>query len=227
MNTNPDKYSSATTAFSVANAALDPAVAKVLRSTYTLLGLTLAFSALMAGISMAINAPYFGLWTLLPYFICLWMVEKNKNNASGIAWVFALTGWMGFTLGPIISLYLAAVGSGPIMMALGSTALVFFGASAYVLTTRKNLSFMTGFLMTGILVAFIAGIANIFLKIPALSITVSSVFAFLSAGIIMWQTSAIIHGGERNYISATVTLFVMIYNLFLSLLQLFGIMSDD
>ncbi|MDB3925976.1 Bax inhibitor-1/YccA family protein [Porticoccaceae bacterium] len=227
MNTNPDKYSSATTTSNVANAALDPAVAKVLRSTYTLLGITLAFSALMAGISMAINAPYFGLWTLLPYFICLWMVEKNKNNASGIAWVFALTGWMGFTLGPIISMYLAAVGSGPIMMALGSTALVFFGASAYVLTTRKNLNFMTGFLMTGILVAFIAGIANIFLKIPALSITVSSVFAVLSAGIIMWQTSAIIHGGERNYISATVTLFVMIYNLFLSLLQLFGIMSDD
>ncbi len=227
MNTNPDKYSTANTASAVANAALDPAVAKVLRSTYTLLGVTLAFSALMAGISMAMNAPYFGLWTLLPYFICLWMVEKNKNNASGIAWVFALTGWMGFTLGPIISMYLAAVGSGPIMMALGSTALVFFGASAYVLTTRKNLSFMTGFLMTGILVAFIAGIANIFLKIPALSITVSSVFAFLSAGIIMWQTSAIIHGGERNYISATVTLFVMIYNLFLSLLQLFGIMSDD
>ena len=227
MNTNPDKYSSTSTASNVANVALDPAVAKVLRSTYTLLGVTLAFSALMAGISMAMNAPYFGLWTLLPYFICLWMVEKNKNNASGIAWVFALTGWMGFTLGPIISMYLAAVGSGPIMMALGSTALVFFGASAYVLTTRKNLSFMTGFLMTGILVAFIAGIANIFLKIPALSITVSSVFAFLSAGIIMWQTSAIIHGGERNYISATVTLFVMIYNLFLSLLQLFGIMSDD
>lgn len=227
MNTNPDKYSSATTASTVTNAALDPAVAKVLRSTYTLLGITLAFSALMAGISMAINAPYFGLWTLLPYFICLWMVEKNKNNASGIAWVFALTGWMGFTLGPIISMYLAAVGSGPIMMALGSTALVFFGASAYVLTTRKNLSFMTGFLMTGILVAFVAGIANIFLQIPALAITVSSVFAFLSAGIIMWQTSAIIHGGERNYISATVTLFVMIYNLFLSLLQLFGIMNDD
>ena len=227
MNTNPDKYSSATTASTAANAALDPAVGKVLRSTYTLLGITLAFSALMAGISMAINAPYFGLWTLLPYFICLWMVEKNKNNASGIAWVFALTGWMGFTLGPIIGMYHAAVGSGPIMMALGSTALVFFGASAYVLTTRKNLSFMTGFLMTGILVAFVAGIANIFLQIPALAITVSSVFAFLSAGIIMWQTSAIIHGGERNYISATVTLFVMIYNLFLSLLQLFGIMNDD
>ena len=227
MNQNPDKYTSATANAGISTDGLDPAVAKVLRSTYTLLGVTLAFSALMAGISMAVNAPFFGLWTLLPYFICLWMVEKNKNNGSGIAWVFALTGWMGFTLGPIISMYLAAYGSGPIMMALGSTALVFFGASAYVLTTRKNLNFMTGFLMTGILVAFVAGIANVFLQIPALAITVSSVFAFLSAGIIMWQTSAIIHGGERNYISATVTLFVMIYNLFVIFLQIFGVMSDD
>ncbi|MDG2019143.1 MAG: Bax inhibitor-1 family protein, partial [Porticoccaceae bacterium] len=124
-------------------------------------------------------------------------------------------------------MYLAAVGSGPIILALGSTALIFFAASAYVLTTRKNLNFMTGFLMTGILVAFAAGIANVFLQIPALAITVSSVFAFLSTGLIMWQTSAIIHGGERNYISATVTLFVMIYNLFVSLLHIFGVMSDD
>ena len=229
MDSNPkiDKYSSNTNTSGIQSTALDPAVAKVLRNTYTLLGVTLAFSAAMAGLSMAIGAPYFGLWTLLPYFICLWMTEKNKNNASGIFWVFALTGWLGFTLGPILSMYLAVTGSKPIMMALGATALVFFGASSYVLTTRKNLSFMGGFLMTGILVAFVAGIANVFLKIPVLSVTVSSVFAFLSAGIIMWQTSAIIHGGERNYISATVTLFVMIYNLFLSLLQLIGFMSDD
>ena len=227
MNTNPDKYSSATTNARISTDGLDPAVAKVLRSTYTLLGATLTFSAVMAGISMAMNAPYFGLWTLLPYFICLWMVEKNKNNASGLAWVFALTGWMGFTLGPIISIYLAAVGSEPIMMALGSTALVFFAASAYVLTTRKNLNFMTGFLMTGILVAFAAGIANIFLQIPALAITVSSVFAFLSAAIIMWQTSAIIHGGERNYILATITLYVSLYNIFMSLLHLLMAFSGD
>ena len=229
MDSNPkiDNYSSNTNTSGIQSTALDPAVAKVLRNTYTLLGVTLAFSAAMAGLSMAIGAPYFGLWTLLPYFICLWMTEKNKNNASGIFWVFALTGWLGFTLGPILSMYLAVTGSKPIMMALGATALVFFGASSYVLTTRKNLSFMGGFLMTGILVAFVAGIANVFLKIPVLSVTVSSVFAFLSAGIIMWQTSAIIHGGERNYISATVTLFVMIYNLFLSLLQLIGFMSDD
>ena len=211
----------------IQSTALDPAVAKVLRSTYLLLAATMGFSAIMAGVSMAINAPFFGLWTLLPYVLCLWMTEKNKNNASGILWVFALTGWLGFTLGPILNMYMAARGAEPIMLALGSTALIFFAASAYVLTTRKNLSFMTGFLMTGILVAFIASIANYFLQIPVLSLTISAVIALLSSAMIMWQTSAIIHGGERNYISATVTLFVMIYNLFLSLLQIFGIMGSD
>ena len=211
----------------IQSTALDPAVAKVLKNTYFLLSLTLAFSAIMAGVSMAINAPFFGLWTLVPYVLCLWMTEKNKNNASGIVWVFALTGWMGFTLGPILNMFLAIQGAEPIMMALGSTALIFFASSAYVLTTRKNLSFMTGFLMTGLLLAFVASIANYFLQIPALSLTVSAVFALLSTGLIMWQTSAIIHGGERNYISATVTLFVMIYNLFVSLLQIFGVMGGD
>jgi modulator of FtsH protease len=222
-----EKYRTSTMSGGIQSTALSPEVTKVLRSTYMLLGTTIAFSALMAGLSMAINAPYFGLVTLIPYFFCLWMTEKNKNSSKGLFWVFALTGWLGFTLGPILSMYLAVKGAEPIMLALGSTALVFFASSAYVLTTRKNLSFMTGFLMVGMLVAFIAAIANIFLQIPLLSLTISAVFVFLSAGIIMWQTSAIIHGGERNYISATVTLFVMIYNLFLSLLQIFGIMSDD
>ena len=222
-----DKYRTKAMPQGIESTALDANVAKVLRNTYLLLSITLAFSAVMAGVAMAINAPYFGLWTLLPYFICLWMVEKNKNNGSGIVWVFALTGWMGFTLGPILSMFLAVKGAEPIVMALGSTALIFFASSAYVLTTKKNLNFMTGFLMTGMLVAFVAAIANYFLQIPALSLTVSAVFAFLSSAIIMWQTSAIIHGGERNYISATVTLFVMIYNLFISLLQIFGIMGDD
>ncbi|MDA7588988.1 Bax inhibitor-1/YccA family protein [Porticoccaceae bacterium] len=222
-----DKYRSSTTTGGIQSTALSPEVTKVLRSTYMLLGTTIAFSAIMAGISMAVAAPHFGLFTLLPYFLCLWMTEKNKNSSKGLFWVFALTGWLGFTLGPILNMYMAVKGSEPIMLALGSTALIFFAASAFVLTTRKNLSFMTGFLMTGMLVAFVAAIANVFLQIPLLSLTVSSVFALLSAGIIMWQTSAIIHGGERNYISATVTLFVMVYNLFLSLLQIFGIMGDD
>ena len=222
-----EKYRSSTTTGGIQSTALSPEVTKVLRSTYMLLGTTIAFSAIMAGISMAVDAPHFGLFPLLPYFLCLWMTEKNKNSSKGLFWVFALTGWLGFTLGPILNMYMAVKGSEPIMLALGSTALIFFAASAFVLTTRKNLSFMTGFLMTGMLVAFVAAIANVFLQIPLLSLTVSSVFALLSAGIIMWQTSAIIHGGERNYISATVTLFVMVYNLFLSLLQIFGIMGDD
>ena len=222
-----EKYRGNNSTSGIQSTALSPEVTKVLRSTYVLLGTTIAFSALMAGISMAIEAPHFGLLMLLPYFLCLWMVEKNKDNSKGLFWVFALTGWLGFTLGPILNMYLAVKGADTIMLALGSTALVFFASSAYVLTTRKNLSFMTGFLMVGLLISFVAAIANVFLQIPLLSLTISAVFAFLSAGIIMWQTSAIIHGGERNYISATVTLFVMIYNLFLSLLHIFGIMSDD
>ena len=221
-----EKYTAKTMPSGIQSTDLDPAVIKVLRNTYMLLGVTLAFSAAMAGVAMSLNVPHFGLWTLLPYFLCLWMTEKNKNNASGILWVFALTGWLGFTLGPILNMYLAVRGSETIMLALGSTALVFFAASAFVMTTRKNLNVMTGFLMTGMLVAFVAAIANIFLQIPALALTISAAFALISTGMIMWQTSAIIHGGERNYISATVTLFVMIYNLFLSLLHLFG-MNDD
>ena len=222
-----EKYRGNNSTSGIQSTALSPEVTKVLRSTYMLLGTTIAFSALMAGISMAVEAPHFGLLMLLPYFLCLWMVEKNKNNSKGLIWVFALTGWLGFTLGPILNMYLAVKGADTIMLALGSTALVFFASSAYVLTTRKNLSFMTGFLMVGILISFVAAIANVFLQIPLLSLTISAVFAFLSAGIIMWQTSAIIHGGERNYISATVMLFVMIYNLFSSLLHMFGIMGDD
>lgn len=221
-----DQHSLTRNPSGITSTALSPEVSKVLRSTYLLLAVTLTFSAVMAAVAMMVNAPYFGLWTLLPYFLCLWMVEKNKNSSAGILWVFALTGWMGFTLGPILNFYMASKGAEPILTALGATALVFFAASAYVLTTKKNLSFMGGFLMVGMLVAFVAGIANVFLEVRGLSLAVSSAFALISAGVIMWQTSAIIHGGERNYISATVTLFVMIYNLFISLLQLIGLSED-
>ncbi|MBG56983.1 MAG: BAX inhibitor (BI)-1/YccA family protein [Porticoccus sp.] len=205
---------------------LDPSVIKVLRNTYALLAMTLAFSAIMCGVAMAINAPYMGLWTLLPFFICLWMVEKNKNSSAGLIWVFALTGWMGFTLGPIISFYLATSGTEPVITALGGTALIFLACSGYVLVTRKELSFMGGFLMVGILMAFVAAIANFFLQIQGLALALSCIFLLISSGVIMWQTSAIIHGGERNYISATVTLYVMIYNVFTSLLHLLGMSND-
>ncbi|MFT7300418.1 MAG: modulator of FtsH protease [Porticoccus sp.] len=210
----------------IVSTALDPAVTKVLCNTYILLSMTLAFSAAMSWVAMAVNAPYMGLWILLPYIGCLWMVEKNKNSTAGLFWVFALTGWMGFTLGPIISFYLATSGSEAILTALGGTALIFFACSGYVLVTRKELSFMSGFLMTGVMVAFIAAIANIFLQIQGLSLAISCLFLLLSSGIIMWQTSSIIHGGERNYISATVTLYVMLYNIFTSLLHLLGLSND-
>lgn len=210
----------------IVSTALNPAAVKVLRNTYTLLAMTLTFSAVMSAVAIAVNAPFMGLWMLLPYIGCLWMVEKNKNNTAGLFWVFALTGWMGFTLGPIVNFYLASSGSETILTALGGTALIFFATSGYVLLTRKELSFMGGFLMTGILVAFVAAIANFFLQIQGLSLALSCIFLLLSSGIIMWQTSAIIHGGERNYISATVTLYVMLYNIFTSLLALIGLGND-
>jgi len=205
---------------------LNPEAMRVLRNTYTLLSITLIFSALMCGVAMAVNAPYMGLWMLVPYIGCLWMVEKNKNSTAGLFWVFALTGWMGFTLGPMISFYLANSGSQIILTALGGTALIFFACSSYVLITKKELSFMGGFLMTGIIIAFIAAIANMFLQIQGLALALSCIFLLISSGIIMWQTSAIIHGGERNYISATVTLYVMLYNIFTSLLHLLGASED-
>ncbi|MAT51674.1 MAG: BAX inhibitor protein [Porticoccaceae bacterium] len=210
----------------ITSTALSPEVLKVLRNTYALLGMTILFSALTAFIAMAIDAPYFGLWTLLPYFLFLWLTEKNRNSAMGLVWIFALTGWMGFTLGPILSYYLQTSGSETVLTALGGTALIFFGCSAYVLTTRKDLSFMTGFLMTGVIVAFVAAIANVFLQIQGLALAISAMFLVVASGLIMWQTSAIIHGGERNYISATVMLYVMIYNVFTSLLHLLGLSND-
>ena len=205
---------------------LDPAAAKVLRNTYALLAMTVAFSAVTAGVAMAINMPFMGLWMLLPYFGFLFAIQKTKDSAWGLVWTFALTGFMGLTIGPILNAYLSMGGMQPILMALGGTALIFFGLSAYTLVTKRDFSFMTGFLFVGILVAFIAAIANFFMQIPALAMTISVMFLFLASGLIMWQTSAIVHGGERNYISATVTLYVMLYNIFLSLLHLIGIGDD-
>ena len=203
-----------------------PDVSKVLRNTYTLLALTILFSAVTASVGVAIGMPYMGLWMLLPYFGILWMVHKTKNSTAGLFWVFALTGWLGLTLAPILNYYIGLRGVEPILMALAGTALIFFALSGYVLVTRKDLNFMTGFLMTGMMVAFVAAIANAFLHISGLSLAVSAMFMLISSGLIMWQTSQIIHGGERNYISATVTLYVMLYNIFTILLSVFG-MGDD
>jgi modulator of FtsH protease len=202
----------------------------VIRNTYILLSATLIFSAAMAGVAMATNAPMLNIWLVLGgYFGLLFATHKLRDSAWGLLAVFGLTGFMGYTLGPILNAYIASYSNGAqlVMYAAGSTGAIFIGLSAYALSSRKDFSFMGGFLLAGILVAFIAGIANIFLAMPVLSLVVSSMFVMLMCGYILWQTSAMIHGGETNYISATVSLYVSIYNLFTSLLQLFGVFGGD
>ncbi len=202
---------------------------RVLRNTYQLLSMTLLFSALTAGVSMALNLPHPGLMlTLAGYFGLLFLTTKFRNRNLGIAFVFALTGFMGYTLGPILNAYLTLANGGQIvMLAMGATAAIFLGLSTYVRTTGKDFSFMGGFLLAGIVVAFLAGLGAIFLQMPALSLAVSATFVMLMAGLILYQTSNIIHGGETNYIMATVTLYVAIFNLFTSLLHLLGFMNGD
>lgn len=202
---------------------------KLLRNTYALLAMTLGFSAVTAGLSMAFNLPHPGIIiTLIGYFGLLFLTAKLRNSAWGLAAVFALTGFMGFTLGPIISAYLSLPnGSQIVMQALGGTGIIFLALSAYAIKSEKDFSFMGGFLFVGILVAFLAGLAAIFFQMPGLSLAVSAMFVLLMSGLILYETSNIIHGGETNYIMATVTLYVSIYNLFTSLLHLLGAFSGN
>ncbi len=203
---------------------------KVLRNTYMLLSMTLLFSALTAGISATLNLPHPGIIiTLVGYFGLLFLTTKFRDSSLGLVFVFALTGFMGYTLGPIISAYLTMFSNGSelVMMAMGGTGVIFLGLSGYALTTRKDFSFMGASLMIGILVAFLAGLAAMFFNMPALSLGVSVMFILLMSGLILYQTSEIIHGGETNYIMATVTLFVSIFNLFTSLLHLLGAFAGE
>ncbi|MBP8898624.1 MAG: Bax inhibitor-1/YccA family protein [Sulfuritalea sp.] len=202
---------------------------KVIRNTYLLLSMTLAFSAVVAGISVALKLPHPGIiLTLVGFFGLLFGITKMRNSAMAIPLVFVLTGFMGYTLGPVINRYLGMPNGGEIVMqAMGATAVIFIGLSAYALTTKKDFSFMGGFLMVGILVAFVASLAAIFLGIPALSLAISAAFVLLMSGLILFETSNIIHGGETNYVMATVSLFVSIFNLFTSLLHLLGFMNGD
>ena len=202
---------------------------KVLRNTYTLLSMTLLFSALTAGLSMALNLPHPGmLLTMVGYFGLLFLTSRFRNSGLGLAFVFALTGFMGYTLGPILNAYTALPnGNQLVMTALGATGVIFLSLSGYALTSRKDFSFMGAFLMVGILVAFLAGLAAVFFTMPGLSLAVSAMFVLLMSGLILYETSQIIHGGETNYIMATVTLYVSIYNLFVSLLQLLGAFGNE
>ncbi|HAO24544.1 MAG TPA: BAX inhibitor protein [Methylophaga sp.] len=202
---------------------------KLLRNTYVLLAMTLGFSAVTAGVSMVLNLPHPGIIiTLIGYFGLLFLTAKLRNSVWGIASVFALTGFMGLTLGPIVNAYLG-LPNGPqiVMQALGETGIVFLGLSAYAIKSEKDFSFMGGFLFVGILVAFLAGLAAIFFSMPGLSLAVSAMFVLLMSGLILYETSNIIHGGETNYIMATITLYVSIYNLFTSLLHLIGAFSSS
>lgn len=202
---------------------------KVLRNTYALLSMTLLFSAMTAGISMALNLPYPGiLITLVGYFGLLFATAKFRNSSLGLVFVFALTGFMGYTLGPILSSYLSLPnGSQIVTNAFLVTGVLFLGLSGYALTSKKDFSFMGAFLMVGIIVGFLAGLAALFFEMPGLSLAVSAIFVLLVAGLILYETSNIIHGGETNYIMATVTLYVAIFNLFTSLLHLLGFMNGQ
>ena len=203
---------------------------KLIRNTYMLLSMTLLFSAFTAGLSMVFNLPHPGmLITLVGYFGLLFLTSALRNSAWGLAAIFALTGFMGLTLGPIISAYLTVFSNGTqlVMTALGGTGAIFLGLSAYALTTRKDFSFMGGFLMVGILVAFLAGLGAAIFSIPVLSLAVSGMFVLLMSGLILYETSQMIHGGETNYIMATISLYVSIYNLFLSLLHLLGAFAGE
>jgi len=202
---------------------------KVLKNTYMLLGMTLAFSAATAGVAMALGlSPMAGLVLMLVGFGLLFVVNRMADSAKGLPAIFAFTGVMGAALGPTLNYYVALPG-GPamIMQALGGTALVFFSLSAYALTSRKDFSYLGGFLLTGLIVAIVAMIANIFLAIPALSLTISAAIILIMSGLILFDTSRIISGGETNYIRATVSLYLNIYNLFVHILHLLGAFGGD
>lgn len=203
-------------------------VNKVLRNTYLLLAMTLAFSAVVAGLAMAMNAPYPGfIPVLIGFFGLLFIVHKTANSPWGLFWVFAFTGFMGYALGPILNLYLSLPNGGSIVAsAMGTTAIAFVGLSAYALITRKDFSFLSGFLVVGFFVLMGAVLLGFFFELSAFQTAISAGFVLFSSAAILWQTSAIIHGGETNYLLATITLYVSIYNILLSLLHIFGIMDD-
>ena len=201
---------------------------KVLRNTYFLLGLTMAFSAVVAYISMSLNLPYPNLIVLLVGFYgLLFVTNRLANSAWGILAAFAFTGFMGYTIGPILNIYVARGMEDLIMLAFAGTAIVFFACSAYVLTTKKDMSFLSTAIFSLFIVLLLGIVASFFFQIPALAVGISALFVVLSTITILYETSNIIHGGETNYIRATVSIYVSIYNLFISLLRLLSIFSSD
>jgi len=205
-------------------------VNKVIRNTYTLLSATLIFSAVMAAISTVLQMPPMTyLLSIGGAFLLIWLVlPRVANSASGLGVGFGITGLLGFGLGPLLTYYLS-LPSGPqiVATAFGGTGVIFLGLSGYALTSRKNFSFMGGFLIAGLLMVLVAALANIFLNMPALSLAISGVVIMLMSGFILYDTSKMIHDGDSNYILMTVSLYMSIFNIFVHLLHILGVMSDD
>ncbi|WP_395947173.1 Bax inhibitor-1/YccA family protein [Caedibacter taeniospiralis] len=203
---------------------------KVLRNTYLLLSLTLIFSSLTAGWSMMVAAPVINpILTLVIYFGLLFGVQATRNSPMGLVLTFALTGFLGWTLGPILNHYITSFSNGSelIMMALGATGAIFLGLSAIALNPKRDFSKLGSFLGIGALIALVAIVVNLFLQMPALYLALSVIIAFISGGFILWQTNQIVRGGETNYIVATVTIYVSILNIFLTILQFLGMFSGN
>ena len=201
---------------------------KVLRNTYLLLSMTLLFSAAMAGVAMAINAPYLGWMPLIVAFALLFVISKMRNSVWGIVLVFAFTGLLGFSIGPVVNMYMqTAAGTQTVVTALTLTGMIFLSLSGYALVSKKDFSFMGGFLMTGLWVVIGAIVLSLFFQIPGLQLAISAAIIMIMSGLILYDTSQIINGGETNYIMATVSLYLSIYNIFQSVLILIGFSSSD
>ncbi len=203
---------------------------KVLKNTYLLLSMTLIFSAVMAGVSIQLNFPPLHWAIQLGGMIGLLMLTNVfKNSAIGLLCVFAFTGFMGLTAGPTINLYLSFFSNGPelVMTAAGGTGVIFLALSGYVLTTRKDFSFMGGFLFVGLIVMVVASLANLFFQVAAVQLALSAASILLFSGYILYDTSRIIHGGETNYLMATVQLFLDIYIMFMNLLNLLAVLTGE
>ncbi len=201
---------------------------KVIKNTYMLLSMTLLFSGLMAFLSIVMNVGHgiaFG--ATIVGIIMLWFVlPRTQDSGAGIPVIFAITGLLGFGLGPMLTYYLS-VNPSIVMVAMGGTGAIFLGLSGYALTTRKDFSFLGGFIFVGMLVAIGAMVLNLFLGIPALALAISAAVIMIMSGYILFQTSLMINGGETNYISATAGLFIAILNIFTSLLHILGAFGDD
>ena len=212
-----------------ATTVIDGAAHRVLRNTYMLLSLCLGFSAAVAAAAVALHLPGPGIIiTLVGFYGLLFLIHRNRDSGAGVALLFAMTGFMGYTIGPLIGSTLNLPnGAQTVMLALGGTAATFAALSAYALISKRDMSFMGGFLMAGMIVAILASLAGLFLQIPALSLAVSALVVLLMSGMILFETSNIVRGGETNYVMATLSLFVSIFNLFTSLLQLLGFASKD